>query len=306
MKSKFYALLISASQKSQFPTIYGIVRRTPVVFFITFAAFFVARPTAIFNQIIPQNQWKFYVGYPVLAVLVQVVSWFLLGEIIPHYYKTKHWTKGISLSVKFIIAFFILTSFHFYTLFWGVKSSLEFFLALGLPLALFPALYYLGVESRAVVGVATTPRSIRMNTSDVNLFLFAETHTAHLKRWGKNELRRNEIYVYCEKGDQKQQPQDWQMNREHATIESFLAQHAILNYLLCHKSYCVNVNQIKAGIGNSKKFSVIVGTKNYEIPVSREEYEPLKAALQASNVPIFSTLPAYSQPIVSVWQEITH
>ena len=188
------------STKNNFPSIKSIFKRSPLIFFLTLISFYVAKPTDIFSKIPLQNHWQFFLTFPTIAILVYILSWVILDALIPAYYKRNNWSNGKSFALKFLIAFLILLSFHFFNSLLNIHSSISFFLGIGLALSLFPALYFISLESQIPVNTETPVIPV-FEDSDSEL-LFIETQSAHIKRWNQPQTRRPQVYAYYEKGEE--------------------------------------------------------------------------------------------------------
>ena len=287
------------STKNNFPSIKSIFKRSPLIFFLTLISFYVAKPTDIFSKIPLQNHWQFFLAFPTIAILVYILSWVILDTLIPAYYKRNNWSNGKSFALKFLIAFLILLSFHFFNSLLNIHSSISFFLGIGLPLSLFPALYFISLESQIPVNTETPVIPV-FEDSDSAL-LFIETQSAHIKRWNQPQTRRPQVYAYYEKGEEVHLKLT-----KFDTLEDFILKQSTEVLMESHKSYCVNPHQIVAGIGNSKSFSVLMGSLHYEVPVSRDESEKIIAFLKQNNKPLFSTIQSFGKPTIPIWQKPTH
>ena len=231
--------------------------------------------------------------------MVHALLWYLFNRLVPAHYKQHSWSNGKSFAVKYFIAILILSSFHFYTLALHFQSSLEFFFGLGLPLSFLPTLYFIALESRkpAKEKVLGTAPVFEESASEL---LFIETQSAYIKRWNKPQTRRPQVYAYYEAGDKV----ECKLTK-FDTLEEFMENQTEKFLVPYHKSYCINPNKIVAGIGNSKSFSVIMGSLGYEVPISREETENIIVFLKQKNVLIFATLQAYGKKTIPIWQMAT-
>jgi LytTr DNA-binding domain len=225
-------------------------------------------------------KWLYLVGYGVVTILMMILIWGGLPKVFPQWHEEQGWTVGKYIIQNIVLILMIALGNINYTKFVldptiTAPDALEFVyetILIGFfPILAFTYISYINYShtySKHTGSVPNPSLEIQAQDAQTNIELIAENEKDTIR------LHVNKL-LYIESADNYSTVvfrQDSKIKKELlrsslTRLEGQLLQEFIVR---CHRSYIVNLHQVKTITGNAQGYKLHLGDNEMAIPVARK------------------------------------